>query len=316
MIREDALSALCGKRGQTDGAALFSIIPRARNSSLLRLLVAYQIIWDFLDSVSERGATSGLVNGRQLHVAIIEALDPERPISDHYRYHPWSDDGGYLCTLAIACRECCVQLPSYERVRSFAVREAIRGQVLTINHDPDPRRRDTMLEAWATKEFPTGHEASWFELTGAASAGLAIFALFVIASEPACIDGEIGRILGTYFPWGSALATMLDSYVDQSEDAVNGDHSYIAHYPTPELATKRICLFIRRCLREASLLKEGEKHILIVACMFAMYLSKNSALIPPLHVTTKRIIGSGGSLTRVLHPILRLWRTVYGLRSA
>ena len=54
-IRQDALSALDRKRGQTDGAALFSILPRARDASLLRLLVAYQIIWDFLDSVHEHG---------------------------------------------------------------------------------------------------------------------------------------------------------------------------------------------------------------------------------------------------------------------
>ena len=53
-LREDALSALRDKRYQTDGAALFSILPRARNPNLLRLLVAYQIIWDFLDSASER----------------------------------------------------------------------------------------------------------------------------------------------------------------------------------------------------------------------------------------------------------------------
>ena len=35
---------------------------------------------------------------------------------------------------------------------------------------------------------------------------------------------------------------MLDSYVDQAEDAANGDHSYIAHYPTPELASEQFCL--------------------------------------------------------------------------
>ena len=74
-------------------------LPRARNRRLLRLLVAYQIIWDFLDSVSERGASAGQANGRQLHLALIDALDPSRPLSDYYLHNPWREDGGYLNAL-------------------------------------------------------------------------------------------------------------------------------------------------------------------------------------------------------------------------
>ena len=84
-IREDALNSIERKRGHTDGAALFWILPRHRDLNLLRLLVAYEIIWDFLDSANERAARAGPANGRQLHLALIEALDPVAPISDYYR---------------------------------------------------------------------------------------------------------------------------------------------------------------------------------------------------------------------------------------
>lgn len=133
-LREDALSSLARKRGHTDGAALFWAITGVRSPRLLRVLVAYEVIWDFLDSTSERGATAGLANGRQLHLALIDALDPTRPISDYYRHHPWQDDGGYLRTLVEVCREGCLRLPSYERVRAPLVREALRTEVLSINH--------------------------------------------------------------------------------------------------------------------------------------------------------------------------------------
>jgi hypothetical protein len=33
-----------------------------------------------------------------------------------------------------------------------------------------------------------------------------------------------------HFPWASAAATVLDSYVGQGEDAAHGAHSYIAHW--------------------------------------------------------------------------------------
>jgi tetraprenyl-beta-curcumene synthase len=314
-IREDALSALLDKRGQTDGAAMFSILPRARNLALLRLLVAYQIIWDFLDSVSERGADVGVANGRQLHLALIDALDPGRPISDYYRHHPWREDGGYLRALVGVCRECCAELPSYERVRRLVVEEAGRAQVLALNHEPDPARRDSMLRDWASKEFPQGHDASWFELSGASSAGLTIFALLALASEQTCSEDEIARTRRAYFPWISTLAAMLDSYVDQAEDATNGDHSYIAHYPTPELAIEHVCQMVKRCLGEARALENSEKHILIVTSMVAMYLSKDSASTPAMRGATKRIVDTGGSLTRTLLPILRVWRIAYSQRS-
>ncbi len=315
-LREDALSALGGKRGHIDGAALFSILPVARDPCLLRLLVAYEIIWDFLDSINERGAANGLPNGRQLHLALIDALDPSRPISDYYLYHPWHDDGGYLLALVVTCRKNCIQLPSYRRVRHLVLQEATRGQVCAINHDLDPLSRDRALEAWVANEFSSGHEALWFELSAAASTDLTIFALLALASEPNCTEREIAQTSRSYFPWASAIAALLDSYVNQVEDSTNGEHSYVAHYATQEMAVQRICLLIRRCLDEMGSLRDGERHILIVACMFGMYLSKDSALTAAMCETTGRLVDSGGSLTRLLYPILRLWRTIYGLRSA
>jgi len=157
------------------------------------LLVAYEVIWDFLDSVNERSANSGLTNGMQLHRALLDALDPSRPISDYYQQAPWQDDGGYLHALVTACRESCVRLPCYGAVYGLVVREARRGQVCAINHDPNPRRRDAALEAWAAAEFPSGHEAWWFELTAAASTDLTLFALLALASADGQVMGPIGQ---------------------------------------------------------------------------------------------------------------------------
>jgi tetraprenyl-beta-curcumene synthase len=313
-IRNDALSALDSKRGQADGAALLWTLPQARNLSLLGVLVAYQIAWDFLDSVNERGAAAGQANGRRLHLALIEALDRGSSISDYYFHHPWREDGGYLRTLVEACREGCASLPSFARVRELVVQEAIRAQVLGINHELDPARRDAALREWAAREFPAEHEATWFELTGSASAGLTIFALLALASESGCADTDIAQVRSAYFPWISTTATMLDSYVDQVEDAANGDHRYVAHYATPDHAARRIRELIERCFEETQALPNGERHAVIVACMVAMYLSKD---IPPreIRAATGDFVKAGGSLTRVVRPILRLWRIAYGQRS-
>jgi tetraprenyl-beta-curcumene synthase len=314
-IRTDGLSALGSKRGHTDGAALFTILCRARNLDLLRLLVAYELIWDFLDTVNERGAQTGQANGKQLHLALVEALDPRVPFSDYYRHHPWRCDGGYLRTLVNTCRQCLSSLPSYGQIRPFVVEEANRAQVLAINHELDPTHRDAALREWAAREFPSEQEATWFELSGAASASLTIHALLAFAAEPECTAQEVEQTRRAYFPWISAATTMLDSYVDQVEDTENDDHSYVSHYPTPEFGAQRICQLVERSLQEARALKDGERHVLITACMVAMYLSKDSARTRAARETTRAIAGAGGPLTRLLLPILRLWRMAYAQRA-
>jgi tetraprenyl-beta-curcumene synthase len=314
-IRDDALSSLARKRGHTDGAALFCILPRSREPTLLRLLVAYEIMWDFLDSVNEHGAAEGQANGRQLHLALVDALDPDAALPDYYLHHPWKNDGGYLNTLVKTCQGACSELRSYDAVRPLVAQEARRAQVLAINHDPDPIRRDTALRAWSGREFPGGHDASWYELTGAASASLTIHALLALAANVQVSSTEITCVRQAYFPWISAATTMLDSYVDQAEDSESGDHSYVGHYPSTGLAIQRVGLLVRRSLAEASQLPDGDRHIVIVASMIAMYLSKDSAWTPATRRDTRRLLATAGPLASALLPILRLWRIAYAQRS-
>jgi tetraprenyl-beta-curcumene synthase len=354
-IRGDALGALARKRPHLDGAALFWILPRHRNLRLLRLLVTYELILEFLDNMNERAAHAGLANGRQLHLALVEALDPDAPISDYYRYHPWRDDGGYLQALVETCRELCMALVSYPRVRQLAIREAFRAQVLALNHEPDPCCRDVALRDWVEQEFPGEAQANWFErgfpgeaqanwfergfpgeaqanwfeqgfpdkaqtnwfeLSGAATAPLTVHMLLALAAEPIRSEDDISDACAVYFPGLSLIATMLDSYVDQAQDSASNNHSYIAHYPTSEHARRRICELIAQSIHEARRLRDGHRHVVLAACMIAMYLSNDSALEPKRSQASMELACTGGRCTRLLLPILRIWRMAYALRSA
>ncbi len=315
-IREDALDSIERKRENAAGAALFWVLPRRRDLNLLRLLVAYQVIWDFLDSVNERGACVGTANGRQLHRALTEALDPGTPMSDYYRYHPWRDDGGYLRELVETCRHSCAALPSYGRVRPLVLREARRAQVQALNHDTDPKGRDNALRSWAAQEFSDERRLAWFELTSAASASLAVHAFLALAAQPACTDSDVRHTCAAYFPWVAGAATMLDSYVDRLEDEASGDHRYVAHYASEELAGERVRNLLTRSAAEVRRLSNGHRHAVIAASMFAMYLSKDSARTPAMRTSTAGMARAGGSLTRLLLPILRVWRFAYAPQNA
>lgn len=313
-IREDALHSLDHKRGHADGAALFTILPRRRHRELLALLVAYETLVDFLDNVNERHPTRA--NGDHLHRALGDALDPGGPVRDYYRHHPWRDDGGYLLALVSACRERCRTLPSFERVRPLLARETHRSLVLGLNHDEDPERRDAALRTWAAQQYPDERELSWFELSGAASATLVVHVLLTLATAPCVSESDVRDAYAAHWPWIALATTMLDSYVDQADDEASGNHSYIAHYADRDAAIMRLRQSIGRSLESARALRDGHRHLVIVGCMIALYLSKDSASAPEVRATTATLVESGGSLVRLLLPILRTWRWVYSQRAA
>jgi tetraprenyl-beta-curcumene synthase len=312
-LREDALELFASTRANADGAALFSILARRRSRRLLRLLVAYEFMADFLDSVDERSVSAGASIGRGLHIAMVDALDFDRTACDYYRHH-WQDNG-YLSALVEICRESIASLPSYWRVRPLAIRVAMLAQVQSFNHEPDPARRDAALRQWAGRQFQGESGLSWFELTGAASAWLGVHALLGLAAEPRVGERDGAEVFASY-RWISLVGTMLDSLGDLTEDLAKGAHSYIAHYPNREIATQRICELLRRSTHEARTLRNGSRHAVIVACMMAMYLSKDSTRAPDMRATTASLLRAGGPLARLLVPVLRLWRIAYGQQSA
>jgi tetraprenyl-beta-curcumene synthase len=315
-LRDDALHALDSKRGHTDGAALFWTLPAHRDIALLRLLVAYEIIYDYLDNVSERSAAQDEQNDRQLFKALVDALDPDRTPSDYYRYQPWRNDGGYLRMLVDACRAGCRELPTFAVVRPFIVREAAHVPVLAINHQSVAAQRDAALKEWATDASHHEHDLRWYEYTAAASQSVVTFVLLALAADPRATHQLAAATYDAYFPWFAYAVTMLDSYVDQREDELAEAHSYISHYPTPELGISRLCESTEQSARRLLALPHGERHAVILGCMIAMYLSKDSVRTPAMRPTTGRIAQAGGSLTRILLPVLRCWRIRNGQASA
>lgn len=312
-IRRDALDSLARKRGHIEGAALFSIIPHARSKDLVRLLVAYQILFDFLDGVNERSASA--VNGVQLHLALVDALDPGTPRADYLEHHPWHDDGGYLAALVEVCRAMCGRLPGYPRVRELVLGEARALRVLALNHISNSTVREAALRGWCSGVASGRRDVTWYELAAGGSSSLAIHTLLALASEPGCARIDLTDVRRRYACVISVMGTMLDSYADQVEDEDSGDHSYVAYYPTPRARLARLETLIRRSFEEALLLPDGERHALIVACMVAMYLSKDSSRSYELRGTSASLAAAGGSLTGLLVPALRMWRIAYAQRG-
>ncbi len=316
-LRALALHSLADKRSLTEGAARFWEVPRRRSVPLVKVLVAFQILANFLDTISERGRRDLSLRTSapsSIMLAFVDAVDVEQPTRDYYRDYPEWDDGGYLLALVQSCRSCCVGLPSYGRARARLAEHAQWAGVLDLHHDPDPVRRDRALRQFAARWFPRDGTVSWFEQAAAASSALPVIALLTLASEPRTTEHELDAAAATYTNVG-ALSVVLDSFADQLDDAVTGHLSFIGYYANAATAVDRIRDLIERSLRDAAELRNGSCHVLLVAMMIAMFLSRDSVRSDALAADTSELIGAGGTMTRCLVPVLRFWRVSYRLTA-
>jgi tetraprenyl-beta-curcumene synthase len=308
-IRIDAIKALDSKRGHLAGAVAFTIIPGKRNRQLLQAVLSHQAIVDYLDTAHERHPT--VADGERLHLAVVEALNPGDPISDYYAEHPWQNDGGYLRTLVEDCRRQCEALPSFASVQPLLTLEAERSRrVLTLNHLPDPAARDAALRRVADEEFPDQKQWQWFEVTAALCGQLGFFALLALATKPDVDEAEIAATHDAYWPLMPCLANMLDSFADQTEDVARGNHQYIAHYEESD-RVDRISELIAMAGERLVALPDGQRHAVILSCMVALYLTKDSARTPAMTADAKQLGRAGGTLPQALMPVLRTWRLAY-----
>jgi tetraprenyl-beta-curcumene synthase len=310
-LRDDALCGIDGKRANIHGAALFWTLPQGRSRTLIRLLVAFEIMADYLDCVDEHVA-----KGPQLQRAMVDAFDRSSMPCDYYHRHPSREDGCYLQMLLDVCRSSCMRLPSFQAVEPHLGRAARLSEVQTLNHRHDSYAREGALRAWAeTNAVGCDTELSWFERTAAASAWLTVLALLAFAADAGRSRQEASKLYAAYLPWISLSATMLDSYGDVTQDRITCEHSYIAHYPAADVA-QRVAAIVARSAQEANALHQGGRHVVIVTTMTAMYLSKDTVRLRSARDTKFTIARAGGPLTVLLLPVLRAWRICYHQQAA
>lgn len=299
-LRHHALATHWAKGAHPEGAAAFAVLAeRSARPAVVQALVTFQAMYDYLDTVSEQPGADLLDNGRQLHRALIVAVDPRAPHLDYYSLNPNRDDGGYLRELLDDCRNVCELLPSYALVaRSLrhAARRAMESQGLNHSAAPEPLLSHDSVAHWAMAEAPPQCRLEWWELIGAAGSSLVILALLAAASDPNLSESELVAIEALYFPWAGALLALVDSLVDQADDASAGQHSLVVHYESPGHAAERLGAIGSRALELTRQLARGDEHALIIAAMASMFLSRPEASRPQALPARQAILAAMGDL--------------------
>lgn len=234
-LRALALAKLRGEGFHAEAAAMLATLtPRAHRRDAVEAIVALELLFDYLDGLTERPSADPLSDGERLFGALTDALsvgsanNRNKPaLSGHLptqRDDLRSADGGYLEELSSTVSSALGRLPATGAITQVARRTAVRsGQAQTRMHATAELGTE-QVEEWARHEAK-GTGLQWRELlAGAASSVLVLHALIAAAADPGTTPEEAGEIESAYLST-CVLLTLLDGLVDHEEDTQVGNGS-------------------------------------------------------------------------------------------
>lgn len=308
ILREQALSSIRHKKFHAQGGSIYALYPGVDMKRAVRFIVSLQTISDYLDNLCDRTDVKYEPAFRQLHLAMLDAVDKLRGINNYYYYYPYKNDGNYLASLVETCKEQIGDLPSYKLVIEQIKKYIHLYSDLQAYKHLDNNIREESLKIWA--EYYAGRypDISWWEFSAATGSTLGIFALFAASFNPDLTIQEANAIERAYFPWICGLHILLDYYIDSQEDIQMGDLNFTHYYKNLKECEERICFFVKRSLESCSSLRFPEFHKTIVKGLLAMYLSDPKANMGLNNIASRNILQNNGRGTVMYHKLCRALR--------
>lgn len=269
-LRNQAIASIGSKTFHCEGGSIYATLARDRWKEAIQFIVSYQSISDYLDNLCDRSQSLDPDDFRLLHQSMEDALSPvEIDVTNYYALRDDQDDSGYLQSLVDNCQKIIQKINNYELIYPYVRRLAslyidLQVHKHVIHHERVPRLTD-----WYEKE--NEHEnLSWYEFAAASGSTLGIFCLISYALNNQYYGEEIFH---SYFPYVQGLHIMLDYFIDQKEDEIEGDLNFCFYYPNEEMMIERIRYFINESKQVVSKLPHSTFHQLVQSGLLGLYLS-------------------------------------------
>lgn len=308
-LRSAALESLLIKRSDLEGAVAFAVCaPKQLRRRLVRGIGAWEIAFDYLDTISELPNPDPVANGRTLNQALVTALTPGASHLDYYALHLREGDASYLVALADACRKAVAVLPAFDRIVG-PVQQALSRIVTyqSLNHG-DAQGSHAAFADWASSQVSSDVDLKWWETAAAAGSQLTIFALIAAATDSRLTRQRVTALEDAYFPWIGALSTLLDSLIDQPRDKAEGQPNLIDYYDSPQEAAHRLGQIAAEAVRHVRLLPDANHHGLLLGAMAAFFHSQ--ARSADARLATRAVLDAMGNAAS---PALLIFKLRYGL---
>lgn len=272
-LRKQALASIAAKKFHCEGGALYGLLAGLHYKDAIAFIVAYQTISDYLDNLCDRSTSQDPEDFRALHESMLQALSPDMPLSDHYRFRREQDDGGYLIALIQTCRQVVRGLPSYH-LGSAALEELALFYVdLQVYKHVRKEERLPRLQMWFEGHAKDLPPMAWYEFAACTGSTLGIFCMVSQLFNPSTSAMLIAQMKNVYFPWVQGLHILLDYLIDQEEDRSGQDLNFCSCYENKEKMANRIGYFYHQAQEIVACLPDAKFHRLIIRGLLSIYLA-------------------------------------------
>ncbi|SDJ18341.1 tetraprenyl-beta-curcumene synthase family protein [Natribacillus halophilus] len=295
-LREQALASIEAKTFHCEGGTVYGLLAEeGRQADVIRFIVAYQTISDYLDNLCDRSTSLDERDFRSLHRSMYHALTPGEEPDNYYEYREEQDDGGYLASLVTTCQDVLKDLPGFADAQEAMRRLSAYYCDLQVYKHIDKSQREDRLESWFAQHKQDLPPMTWYEFSACSGSTLGIFCLAAYTSRRKMMADEVSEMKNAYFPWVQGLHIMLDYFIDQVEDREEEDLNFVFYYENEEEMVQRFRHIKESAEASIQTLPDWKFHQLINKGLIALYLSdKKVQEDKELKGTAKRFIRFGG----------------------
>ena len=293
-LRAEALASVDGKAFHVAGACILAtFLPQARARHYIEIATPLETIYDYLDNLCDRHPDVAPQAYPVLHRAVADALDPKAPQRDYYASGPAGNDGGYLQSLVAQTQQALATVPNVEHLRSyFADAASFYAELQTYKHLPHGDR-ELACVAWYERNRARFGALDWHEFACAAGSNMHVFAALYTAFTGR--PEAIGATYDAYFPFVSAIHILLDSFIDQDEDAEHDDLNFARVYGSSKAMRERFAFMSIEAKDRLSAIPESGRHLFVLDVMTLFYLSHPKVAAAGLEREAQRLLRANGS---------------------
>jgi tetraprenyl-beta-curcumene synthase len=297
-------------------ATLATLAPRAHRKDAVKAIVAIEVMYDYLDGLTELPTPDPLADGHRLAQAFTDAISNREPTCDYYALHAHADDHGYLLALVADAREALAQLPSTGAITAVAERCTARFAEAQIRAHAIPQLGSIQLQEWATQQA-AGTGLGWLEyFAGATSTVLGLHAMIAAAANPHTTSEDAAQIDALYLYIG-VIVTMLDSIIDYERDMkTTGQPGYTRYYQDTDELLKGLTNAARQAMILARATPDAAHHVMTLTGVVAFYTSAPTATSPFAATATTHIQRELRPLITPTLAVMRTWRAAKRARGA
>ncbi|MDZ5783437.1 tetraprenyl-beta-curcumene synthase family protein [Marinococcus luteus] len=274
LYRQAALEAIDEKTFHYEGGSLYALIaPEYIRSELLRFIVAYQNISDYLDSICDMSQEEGVTFYRDIHEALKHALDPGASQQDYLKKKKGDGDGGFLADLVETCQSALQSFPGFSGAQPFMEELSMYYREMQIYKHIDVNEREAKLIELYEHFKDRVPPMTWYEFCAASGSTLGIYALAGYAARSPLAELQAKSIKEAHFPYVQGMHILLDYFIDQEEDVEQGSLNFTEKYASAGHMMSRLEFFKSEADKKVAKLPEAGFHKQLNKGLLSIYLS-------------------------------------------